>query len=95
VIASILTTLVLTAIAAALYLLPVLVGWGRRVPDIGSVAVINILLGWTLVGWAVALALALRSVKTDGPAAQSPPGIPPWPSTPPGGLPPGDQEVQR
>ena len=33
---------------AALYLLPVLIGWTRRVPDIGSVAVINVLLGWTL-----------------------------------------------
>jgi hypothetical protein len=92
VIASILTTLVLTVIAVALYLLPVLVGWARRVPDIGSVAVINILLGWTLVGWAVALALALRSVNTNGPAAQSPPRIPPWPGTPPGPLPPGNNE---
>jgi hypothetical protein len=91
-IASILTTLVLTAIAAAVYLLPVLVGLARRVPDIGSVAVINILLGWTLVGWAAALALALRSVNTDGPSAQSPPRIPPWPAPPPGRLPPGDNQ---
>lgn len=91
-IASIITTLVLTVIAVALYLLPVLVGWARRVPDIGSVAVINILLGWTLVGWAVALALALRSVNTNGPAAQSPPRIPPWHGTPPGRLPPGNNE---
>jgi hypothetical protein len=92
VIASILTTLVLTVIAVALYLLPVLVGWARRVPDIGSVAVINILLGWTLVGWVVALALALRSVNANGPAAQSPPRIPPRPGTPPGRLPPGNNE---
>jgi hypothetical protein len=48
---------------AALYLLPVLIGWARRVPDIGSVAVINVLLGWTLVGWAAALAMALRSPR--------------------------------
>ena len=40
-----------TAGSAALYLLPVLVGWARRVPDLGAVAVINILLGWTLLGW--------------------------------------------
>jgi len=91
-IASILTTLVLTAIAAALYLLPVLVGLARRVPDIGSVAVINILLGWTLVGWVAALALALRSVNTDSPGTQSPPRIPPWPAPPPGRLPPGDNQ---
>ncbi len=94
-IASILATVVLTAIAVALYLLPVLVGLGRRVPDIGSVAVINILLGWTLVGWVAALALALRSVNTGGPAIQSPPRIPRWPDPPAGRLPPGGQAGQR
>jgi hypothetical protein len=54
--------------AAALYLLPVLTGWIRRVPGIGPAAVINVLLGWTLVGWAVALALVLRSAREHGPA---------------------------
>lgn len=93
-IGSILATLVLTAIAAALYLLPVLVGWGRRVPDIGSVAVINVLLGWTLVGWAVALALALRSVNANGADIQRP-RIPPSPAPPPGLLPPWNQTGQR
>jgi hypothetical protein len=96
-IASILATLatvVLAAIATALYLLPVLLGWGRRVPDIGSVAVINILLGWTLVGWAVALALALRSVNADGPAVQRPPHIPPSPPGPPGYCRPGTRQVR-
>jgi hypothetical protein len=86
-IASILPTLVLTAIAAALYLLPVLIGWGRRVPDIGSVAVINIMLGWTLLGWVLALALALRSVSPVSPVIENPPRTPPWPA-PPGRLPP-------
>ena len=52
---------------AAVYLLPVLIGWIRRVPDIGSVAVINILLGWTLIGWVAALAMAWRSVPPPGP----------------------------
>jgi Superinfection immunity protein len=61
---------------AALYLLPVLIGWRRRVPDIGSVAVINILLGWTLIGWVAALAMAFRSVPPSGPPPRHlpPPG---------------------
>ena len=42
--------------SAALYLLPLLIGLVRRLPDIVSLAAINILLGWTLAGWAVALA---------------------------------------
>ena len=40
------------AVSAAVYLLPTLIGWARHVPHIGSVAAINILLGWTLAGWA-------------------------------------------
>ena len=49
--------------SAAMYLLPVLIGWARHVPDLGVIAVIDVLLGWTFIGWVVALALALRSVN--------------------------------
>jgi hypothetical protein len=74
---------------AALYLLPVLIGCARHVPDIGSVAAINVLLGWTLVGWAAALAMALRSTHPAPPAVQVVQHLPqpqPWPGqqTPPG-----------
>jgi Superinfection immunity protein len=62
----------LTCVSLVLYLSPLVVGWVRRAPDIGAVAVINILLGWTLVGWVVALAMAFRS-KPPGPPPQLPP----------------------
>ena len=68
--------LITTGLAAAfaacltLYMLPALIGWLRHVPDIGSVAVINVLLGWTLVGWVLALAMALRTVTPGGPLVQ-------------------------
>ena len=75
--------------SGALYLLPVLVGWIRRVPDLGSVAVINVLLGWTLIGWAAALALALRSARPRPAAVQVVQNFPAPPplvlSPPPGG----------
>ena len=48
-------------IIMAACLLPVLIGWLRHVADLGSLAVINIALGWTLVGWVIALAMALRT----------------------------------
>lgn len=35
----------LTSLSLALYLLPCLIGCARRAPDMGAVAVINILLG--------------------------------------------------
>lgn len=47
---------------ALVYLLPTLVGWSRHVQNVGSVAVINVFLGWTLIGWVVALAMAARTV---------------------------------
>ncbi|MER7756949.1 superinfection immunity protein [Kitasatospora sp. NPDC097643] len=49
-----------------LYFLPTVVAMARAVPNRGSVVVINIFLGWTLLGWVVALAMAARS-KTPHP----------------------------
>lgn len=66
------------------YLLPVLIGWSRRVADLGSVAVINIALGWTLVGWVIALAMALRTRPEQAPAVQIFQGVlPPSSKAPP------------
>jgi Superinfection immunity protein len=72
-IATLLTVAVISLMiagSAALYLLPVLIGLARQVPDIGTLATVNILLGWTLVGWAAALAMALRSARPAGPGVQ-------------------------
>ena len=51
----------LLAIGAAvvLYLLPAIVARQRNTPGIRFIVVINILVGWTFVGWVVALAMAL------------------------------------
>lgn len=46
---------------ATLYLLPTGVAMLRRTRNVGSVAVLNTLLGWTLIGYVVALALSVRS----------------------------------
>jgi T4 superinfection immunity protein len=80
------------ALGLVLYLLPVVVGALRHVPDLGSIAVLNLLLGWTALGWVIALALALRTVTPPGPLVQVvqefPPPQPPLPppdwSEPPG-----------
>jgi hypothetical protein len=49
------------------YFTPTILGAVRRVPNIGSIIVINFFLGWTFIGWVVALAMAARTV----PAHQS------------------------
>ena len=43
------------------YFLPTIVAVVRKVTNQGSVAVINFFLGWTLIGWVVALAMACRT----------------------------------
>jgi hypothetical protein len=82
---SLLTAIVLIAVVAVsvlLYLLPIVAGAARHVPGIGAVAVINILLGWTLVGWVVALALALRTANPAPPVVQVVQNLPPAPLRP-------------
>ena len=84
-ISSLITVTVLAGIvmaSAACYLLPVLIGYARHVADIGAVAVINILLGWTLIGWVAALAMALRSVTPAGPVVQVVQNMPPYQPSP-------------
>ena len=49
-------------IILTLYFLPTIVAKVRGVPNLGSVAVINFFLGFTLVGWVVALSMAARSL---------------------------------
>ena len=45
----------------AAYLTPTIVALVRKVRNRGSVIVVNVLLGWTIIGWIVALAMAARS----------------------------------
>ena len=95
---------VLMVIAGALlglafYLIPTIIALVRRAPNTASIAAINVLLGWSLIGWAVALAMALRDPArnpSNGPVTvvqnAAPPVLPPgpypsWdaPPLPPGG----------
>lgn len=55
------TGLILLLPLIGLYCLPLIIGASRRVPNLGSLIVVNIFLGWTFVGWVVALAMAARS----------------------------------
>jgi RNA polymerase subunit RPABC4/transcription elongation factor Spt4 len=48
-----------------IYFIPTIVAITRKVTNTGSVFVINFLLGWTLIGWAVALAMAVKTNMTQ------------------------------
>jgi len=47
-----------TAIPLALYFLPGIVAHGRDLKNTTAIFLLNLFLGWTLVGWVVALCLA-------------------------------------
>jgi len=51
--------LVIIGLIVAVYFLPSLVALGRRNPDITSVFLINLWLGWTVIGWITAIGWAL------------------------------------
>jgi hypothetical protein len=56
--------LLFVLLGLSFYFIPTIVGVIRKVPNIGSVIVINFFLGWTLIGWVVALAMAARTVPS-------------------------------
>jgi Superinfection immunity protein len=61
---AVLATLVLILLVLGLYWLPSILGWYRHRPDLFTVVVVNALLGWTMVGWVIALSRALRTTRT-------------------------------
>lgn len=61
---SVVIFLVVSIVGFIAYWVPTVVALVRKVPNKGSVIVINAFLGWTLIGWVVALAMAARSKPT-------------------------------
>ena len=50
--------LLAVALFVVVYLLPIQVAYLRQHRHLGSIVVITVLLGWTFIGWTVALAWA-------------------------------------
>ena len=47
----------------AVYFAPTFIAWDRK--RFFRIALLNILLGWTVIGWIIALVWALRSPETE------------------------------
>ena len=45
------------------YCAPAIVAWTRHAPHRGWVTAVNVLLGWTVAGWIVALVMAMRDPR--------------------------------
>lgn len=60
------TTILMLLAVVLLYLLPSLIAFGREHPRRQDIALVNILLGWTLIGWiAVFLWASLTHVESE------------------------------
>ena len=76
----------LAVLGVAFYFLPTIVAFLKKTPSKASVVIINLFLGWTFIGWVVALAMAFRDpTPTQQVVVYNQPGgdqLPP-PSAPP------------
>jgi hypothetical protein len=79
---SVIGGIILIAFLIVAYFLPLIVAALRHVPNVGSVAIVNFFLGWTFIGWVVAMAMACRSadrsviVQYGAPAPPAPQAAP-------------------
>lgn len=81
------------------YFAPTIVAGFRRHHQLGAIAVTNFFLGWTVIGWVVAMAMAASHTTSQtqlqsGPAATPPTGTAPlWLFTAPHGKPPQERSA--
>lgn len=68
-----LVALFLFAVCLLGYLFPAMVGTFRRHPNQNAIFVLNLLLGWTLIGWIASLVWACTATKPTIVYAQQPP----------------------
>jgi hypothetical protein len=61
----------LCVLGFVIYFLPSFIAWNKR--NSGAIIALNILLGWTFIGWVVALVWSLTADQTTVLMVQSPP----------------------
>jgi hypothetical protein len=49
------------------YMIPTTIALVRNRPNTSTIALINILVGWTVVGWIIALVMSLKDTSLDTP----------------------------
>lgn len=52
------------AIGLAVYFLPTIIGFKRNQPNKVSILLLNLFLGWSLIGWVIALVWATKKEQT-------------------------------
>jgi len=57
--------IVFTLLGAAIYFFPSIIAFGRQHHQQWAILVLNLFLGWTLIGWVAALVWAATRVRRD------------------------------
>ncbi len=57
-------TVIELMLIAILYMLPTLIAYARDIPQRGTITVVNIIFGWTLIGWIIAFLWAMIAETT-------------------------------
>jgi hypothetical protein len=58
---------VMAMLIATLYMLPTVIAYARDIPQRQTIAVINLVVGWTVAGWVVAMIMATNvAIQADG-----------------------------
>lgn len=64
--------IVIFFVLAALYFLPSINARSRKHPNLGSIFLLNLLLGWTLIGWVVAIVWSASAISPVEPIRVKP-----------------------
>lgn len=57
--------LIIVIVLVGLYFLPTIIAMSRQHHNAASIFVINLFLGWTLIGWAIAMAMAVSTTSPE------------------------------
>lgn len=72
------------AAGVALYFLPTIIAVVKHKANTSAITLLNLFLGWTLVGWFIALLWAVSNQQVDQPVVvRHVPAAPPAPAPPP------------
>jgi Superinfection immunity protein len=55
--------MVLVVLAVSLYMLPAICAWQRGHPQTMAIAILDLFLGWSILGWVLALVWAATAIK--------------------------------
>ena len=66
------TILFLLLLAVAVYFIPNWIASARKHPNVNAIFITNLLLGWTFVGWVVALIWSLTAIEKKEPGRPMP-----------------------